>query len=461
MMTDLRLTFDCGTILLDGELGKNLELDYPAVKYDNRTGCYRAPARSYREIVLQLTSESRNVVDNARNYSKLDLNFKKKIEPREHQTQAIKSWQDNGYQGVIELPTGAGKTILAVIAMGYVGRPTLVVVPTIDLMEQWCAVLSEFFDVPIGMLGGGKKEIRDITVSTYDSAVLNIETIGKDFGFLICDECHHLPAPQYQIIGEASIAPFRMGLSATVDRVDGKESLIYRLLGQKIFVGQIEDLGPNVLAPYDVVSIEVPMKAGDLARYQEARDIYLKFVRANKINFSQPWGWQDFIRKAARLPGGRDALKAHRLQKHIAQASEAKLEHVWEILQKHRSDKTIIFTEDNKLAYKIGRLFLLPVLTHQTKPKERKYFLDSFRQGTLSVLVTSKVLNEGVDVPEASVAIIVSGGSSVREHVQRLGRILRHREGKRAVFYEVISRDTSETAANKRRKQHYAYQRSN
>ena len=98
------------------------------------------------------------------------------------------------------------------------------------------------------------------------------------------------------------------------------------------------------------------------------------------------------------------------------------------------------------------------MLTHQTKLKERNAFLNGFRDGTYSILVTSKVLNEGVDVPEANVAIIVSGSGSVREHVQRLGRILRKREGKQAVLYELISKQTSEQYVNKRRRQHHAYQ---
>lgn len=111
------------------------------------------------------------------------------------------------------------------------------------------------------------------------------------------------------------------------------------------------------------------------------------------------------------------------------------------------------------MAYQIGKNFVLPVLTHQTRPKERKQMLEYFRQGRIDVLVTSKVLNEGVDVPEASIGVVISGSAAVREHVQRLGRILRHQEGKRAVLYEVISKDTNEFYVNKRRRNHHAYQR--
>jgi superfamily II DNA or RNA helicase len=119
----------------------------------------------------------------------------------------------------------------------------------------------------------------------------------------------------------------------------------------------------------------------------------------------------------------------------------------------------IIFTDNNELAYKIGRDFCLPVITHKTKLKERKTFLEYFRSNVLRVLVTSKVLNEGVDVPSASVGVVISGSGAVREHVQRLGRILRNAPGKRAVLYELVAKSTSEKYVNERRKQHHAYQK--
>jgi superfamily II DNA or RNA helicase len=124
----------------------------------------------------------------------------------------------------------------------------------------------------------------------------------------------------------------------------------------------------------------------------------------------------------------------------------------------HPGERVIVFTDENALAYQIGRDFLVPVLTHHTKPGERTRILDAFKTGEITVIATSKVLNEGVDVPEASVGVVLSGSGTVREHVQRLGRILRHKEGKSAVLYEIISRGTSETYVNQRRRQHYAYQ---
>jgi superfamily II DNA or RNA helicase len=151
-------------------------------------------------------------------------------------------------------------------------------------------------------------------------------------------------------------------------------------------------------------------------------------------------------------------MRAYWEQKRLAQASEGKLRELWKIFTSHRGERLLVFTDDNALAYRIGREFFVPVLTHKTRPAERKRMLDEFRQGSMTILATSKVLNEGVDVPEASVGIVLSGSGAVREHVQRLGRILRKKEGKRAVMYELISKGTSEQFVNRRRKQHDAYE---
>ena len=141
----------------------------------------------------------------------------------------------------------------------------------------------------------------------------------------------------------------------------------------------------------------------------------------------------------ARRPDGRAALNAYLRQRAIARCGKGKLEEIWRILIRHKTERTIIFTADNDAAYAIGNQFCFPVITHKTKVGERKEFLDRFRSGEYRVLVTSKVLNEG-------------------EHVQRLGRILRASEGKQAELYELVSEGTSEVRVSERRRQHRAYE---
>lgn len=452
------LRYEQGTLVLAAS-AEMWATRLPGFQLDPRTKNWRAPAFRYRDIVVTAVENKLPLLDEARAYQALHLTLKEAIVPREHQASALKAWRAQNSRGVVSLPTGAGKTILAVLAMVATQRPTLIVVPTIDLLLQWQAILQKYFGIPIGALGGGVRDLQAVTVATYDSAYLLIENIGNRFGLMIFDECHHLPSTQYQMIARAAIAPFRLGLSATVERTDGREELIYELLGGLCYEGQIRDMVERVLAPYDVVSVEVPLSEREKALYLQARGIYTQFLRKHRIDFSSPEGWQEFIRKAAILPGGREAMDAYREQKRLAQGAEGKLDELWRILQSHRTERVLVFTQDNTMAYHIGRTFFLPVLTHQTRPKERKRMLQAFREGEIDVMVTSKVLNEGVDVPEASVGVVISGSGTVREHVQRLGRILRHQEGKRAVLYEVISKDTSEYYVNKRRRNHHAYQR--
>lgn len=455
-MNQIDIVFDKGTLVLTGLTTEWLAL-LPSVSWDERTHTHRASARAYRSIVMTLHRGKIPFHDRARDFEPQNFALVEKIEARAYQLEAIKRWQQKG-QGVVVLPTGAGKTILAVLLIEMVQRPTCIHVPTIDLMHQWHGVLSRFLNVPIGRMGGGLRELEKITVTTYDSALLHVIQRGNQFGFTIFDECHRLPGEQYRFLAMGAIAPFRLGLTATPERSDGREDLLYELLGPLCFRSFVHDLTGGALAPYEVMTIEVEMKPAEREAYEAASLAYTSFLKNNHINMGSSQGWKNFLYLASRTPIGRQAFKAWQEQRRLAQASSAKEEWVWDLISQHRGDTIIVFTQDNEMAYRLGRRYLLPVLTHQTRPREREHFLKAFREGTYPVLVTSKVLNEGVDVPEASVAIVVSGSGSVREHVQRLGRILRGRPGKQATLYELISSQTRETYVNQRRRNHHAYQ---
>lgn len=456
-MTTLR--FDLGSITIEG-MEQTQADHFTFVKWDSRTKQHRLMAMHYRALLESLFEEDMSYDDLARAYEPINGELLSSIKPRDHQAAALKAWKKENSRATVCLPTGAGKTILAMLAIAEIKRSTLIIVPTIDLMQQWESVVKKFFGGDVGLLGGGHHDIKPITIATYDSGQMHIERYGNRFGFLVFDECHHLPGPLYQKIAICSLAPYRLGLSATLERSDGKESLIYDIVGPLAYEGQVQNMIGSGLSPYDVVTIEVPMNPEEHEQYLAARQIYTGFIRQNRINMSGPQGWQNFMFKASRSSEGKQAMKAFRLQKQLAQASANKLKELWEIIKHHAQDRMIIFTNDNNLAYRIGKLFILPVLTHQTKPKERKKMLEEFKKGSINILVTSKVLNEGVDVPEASVGVVVSGSAAIREHVQRLGRILRAQKGKTAVLYELVSEGTSEYFVNKRRKEHSAYQRS-
>jgi superfamily II DNA or RNA helicase len=171
-----------------------------------------------------------------------------------------------------------------------------------------------------------------------------------------------------------------------------------------------------------------------------------------------PDGWGRFLMLSSQSDSGRRAFTAYRRQRAIALAAPGKIAVLARLLHAHRGDRTIVFTEDNATVYAISRRFLLPVITHQTKVKERSRILAEFNEGKLTAVVTSKVLNEGVNVPEANVAVVLSGSGSVREHVQRLGRILRKGKDKRAILYELVAAGTGEERTSEKRRDHSAYQ---
>ena len=457
-MTPVELFFDRGTLLLKN-LPKALQKIFTQLKWDDRVLLYRAPAHRYYDIAIYLHKENIPFLDNAKNFEPTCFHLAQRITPRNYQQEALNHWLEVGKRGVVTLPTGAGKTMLAMLCISRTSRPTLVHVPTIDLMQQWYGLLEQFFGMRVGRVGGGYKDWEPLTVSTYDSALLHVEYYGNRYGLLIFDECHHLPGDQFKYTALASIAPFRLGLTATPERSDGKESILYKICGPLVYQVHIDELEGRALAPYRVQTIEIDLSTSELEEYQRLRNIFVNFIRRERIRFDEPNGWQNFLFKSSRSLDGKEAFQAYLAQKKLSQAAGTKLQQVWQLLLQHIDDRVILFTQDNEMAYKIGREFLLPVLTHHTKSIERDQLLKKFREGIYPTLVTSKVLNEGVDVPEANVAIVVSGSGSTREHVQRLGRILRARPKKEAVLYELVSRGTSELYVNQRRRRHRAYDR--
>ncbi len=458
-MDGIQLEFSAGTLLVKPGTGTELpEAIREAAIPDPRVNTYRAAASDYARIVRIACENGIEVHDNARAYRNLDLKIYRPHTPMPHQKKALDAWRGARGRGMVVMPTGSGKTYFAVLAIAAVRRSTLVVVPTIDLMIQWQKVLSTFFQTKVGMLGGGSREILDLTVATYDSAVLMMEFIGARFGFLVFDECHHLPGQVNRMAASMCIAPYRLGLTATPEREDDGLEVMERLIGPIVFQAHIDELEGKVLAPYITRRIRVALSDEEAAEYAAARRTYTNFIRAHRIDFSERDGWNRFIMLSARLPGGREAMKAYLKQRATAQCSRAKLNAVWNILRENRTERILIFTADNDTAYRMGEILCMPVLTHKTKAAERKEFLERFRSGEYPVLLTSKVLNEGVDVPEASIGIVVSGSGSTREHVQRLGRILRAQSGKQAVLYELVSEGTSEMRVSDRRRQHRAYE---
>lgn len=451
-----RLDFFAGTIEIR-ELPGGFGALPASCAWDARSACHRAPAIAYAEVVRALVRAGVPLEDRARRYAELAEGARVHREPRPYQAEALAAWQKARGRGVVVLPTGAGKTHVALMAIDAKRRSALIVAPTLDLVRQWFDAARAAFACPVGIVGGGEHTVEAITVTTYDSAHLHMEHLGARFGLVVFDECHHLPGASYALAARLCLAPFRLGLSATPERADGRDADLVELVGPIVYRRDISELAGEFLAEYDTEHVVVELSAEERAEYEAERAIYREFVVSQGIRMASPSGWGEFILRSSQSEEGRRAMAAYRRQRELAFAAPAKLDYLEHLLSVHREDRVIVFTQDNATAYRIGRRFLVPVVTHQTKVRERSEILEGFAAGTYGVVVTSKVLNEGVDVPDANVAVVVSGSGSVREHVQRLGRVLRKKDGKRALLYELVSAGTSETWTSERRRDHDAW----
>jgi superfamily II DNA or RNA helicase len=435
---------------LEGELP-------PGCVWDAREDVFRARASDYAALVLQLRQKGIAYDDAARAYREVDLSPRAARAPFAHQAEAVRAWLAAGGRGVVVLPTGAGKTHVATLAMQAKRRSTLVVVPTLDLMSQWHDGMSATFDVPVGLVGGGYHEPADLTITTYDSAHLHMDRLGNRFGLVVFDECHHLPSEAYASAARMCLAPFRLGLTATPERSDGQQNAYRELVGDVVYRRDIQDLRGHYLAEYETVRLEIPLSAEERAAYDEARATYVGFLRRSAIDMSKPDGWGRFLMLSSQSDAGRRAFEAYRRQRQIALAAPAKIEVLERLLVAHKKERVLVFTEDNATVHLLSQRLLLPAITHETRVKERAKILAAFNEGAYFAIVTSKVLNEGVNVPAASVAVVLSGSGSVREHVQRLGRILRKHGDKRATLYELVSAGTGERRTSDKRREHSAY----
>jgi superfamily II DNA or RNA helicase len=447
------LSYDRGTLILHPPPRGKDWMDYAT--WDDRVERFRISAIQYRNLVTALRASGTELEDKAKEFREVELVPSLEMEPYLHQQEALEAWKQSGRVGVVVLPTAAGKTYLAQLAMQSTQRSTLIMVPTLDLMHQWYAhLVAAFPDTEVGLLGGGSKDRTPILVATYDSAAIHAETLGNQYALLVFDECHHLPSDFNRVIAEYAIAPYRLGLTATPERTDGKHEDLQVLVGPEVYRKSAEELSGTALAKHKAVQIKVRLSQKERDRYDDLIRIRNQFLQESNIFLGSVQGWQRFVQASARSKAGRRAMLAHREARAIAFGTEGKLRILADLLATHHPAKILIFTDDNATVYRISQEFLIPAITHQTGVKERHDILTRFRQGDYRTLVASRVLNEGVDVPDASVAIVLSGTGSTREYVQRLGRVLRKGKdpSKQAVLYEVVAEDTSEENVSRRRR---------
>jgi superfamily II DNA or RNA helicase len=443
----MRIRFDRGTLVIDQAPSGIDPEQLLGATWDDDLAAWRLPAERLSDVRGRLAAKAVRVSDDI---APPDITGQWTLpEPRWYQRDALGAWRDSGDRGVIVLPTGAGKTVVALAAIAELRVATLVLVPTRILLDQWARALEAACPDPIGRLGDGDHRVALITVATYASAVTWAPRIGDRFGLVIVDEAHHVGAWCPAEIFEMLVAPARLGLTATPPDGPAAWSLAGRI-GPTVYTLGVEALRGTALADYTHETIAVELDAVERNAYKRLRGAFGTFyARAQR---GQRLPWRQFVRDAQRSLAGRDALAAWRASRALLSYPAAKRATLRDLLQRHSGERILIFTADNATAYALARELLVVPITCDIGRTERMEMLARFRAGDVSVLVSAQVLDEGFDVPDAEVAIIVGGTSSQRRHAQRIGRVLRPQPGKRAHVYELVVDDSAELRQVQRRR---------
>jgi len=441
--------FQGGTLVLQ----ENNQLEQIPTPFQFVKSRWRCEAYHYTAIVPWMKEQ--DIHNAVPRWQHLKLHLHDSRELHDYQIKALEAWKQADRRGSIVLPTGAGKTLVAVHAIRHVNASTIILVPTTSLLYQWYALLTNVFQTGIGVFYSNEKSVLPLTVTTYHSAGDLIAEYGNSFKLFICDEVHHLPAKTW---GEAALmapAPFRLGLTATYPEEHEQQGDRWRLdelIGPIVFTQKLESLVGKQLAEYRTQRVRVDLTSHERAIYESLHETYLGFVRDHELQRKYGPGWlHQLMRLSAIDPAARRAMLARKQLLTLLEGCQGKFAALEELLREHAGERILVFTESNAVAYKVASRYLVPVISHETGVAERKHILDAFQAGRYSVIVTSKVLNEGIDVPEAKVAIVVGGGVSKREYLQRLGRILRKKEPLQALLIELLVRNTIEEGKVQRR----------
>lgn len=454
----MRLRFDRGTILL-GETPPGLDLTgAPGLLWDPRVQAHRAPASLYPALTRWLRHRGVPFVDGARadrgpteGWGDPGL--------RDYQAAALAAWELASRRGLIVLPTGSGKTRVAVAVMASTRLPALCLVPTRVLLEQWRHEIGAIYPHPVGCYGDGQRQVAPVTVATYESAYRHMDRLGHLFDLVVVDEVHHFGCGFRDEALEMTLASARLGLTATPPRDAAHATRLGELIGPTVYELAIGDLTGRFLASFDAIVLHVDLTDAERARYTSVSQVFTGAFAAFTRALPRAT-WADFARAAGRTAEGRRALAAWREARQLLALTDAKRRALQMLIDRHRDARVLVFTADNASAYTIAREHLIMPLTCDIGRPERDQILNAFRQGHLRGLVSSRVLNEGLDVPDADVAVIVGGSLGEREHVQRVGRLLRPSPGKRALVYELVTRQTIEVGQAWRRRQGLVLRRS-
>ena len=416
-LSEFRLAYN--VVNREGEL---VERSIKLVKVEQSGGAYLVKFPVFvRDRVVKVLKELGYVVELSEPaYPRVEYRGGFSLFP--FQREAVDNWASHGMRGTVIIPTGGGKTFVGLEAMRRAGTSALVLVVTKELAAQWVERIRKYLGVSPGVLGGGSREVRDVTVAIYNSAVKYIDELVGRFGLVVFDEAHHVPAETFKEVALSLDSPFRLALSATPEREDKNEHLIYEAVGPPVYRASYRSM----------------VEAGLVVPVEHYR-VYVRMSREEERSYaSLPSDNAIVLRNAAAKAGAKIPVAVRIVAREVALGS-----------------KVLVFTQFIDQAEELYRRLreagvAAELITSEEGNREAAF--RRFSAGVSKVVVTTTVLDEGVDVPDAEVAVVVSGTGSRRQMIQRVGRVVRATSGKRAArVYELVARGTIEEALSEAR----------
>lgn len=416
-LSEFRLAYN--VVNREGEL---VERSIKLVKVEQSGGAYLVKFPVFvRDRVVKVLKELGYVVElEEAAYPRVEYRGGFSLFP--FQREAVDNWASHGMRGTVIIPTGGGKTFVGLEAMRRAGTSALVLVVTKELAAQWVERIRKYLGVSPGVLGGGSREVRDVTVAIYNSAVKYIDELVGRFGLVVFDEAHHVPAETFKEVALSLDSPLRLALSATPEREDKNEHLIYEAVGPPVYRASYRSM----------------VEAGLVVPVEHYR-VYVRMSREEERSYaSLPSDNAIVLRNAAAKAGAKIPVAVRIVAREVALGS-----------------KVLVFTQFIDQAEELYRRLreagvAAELITSEEGNREAAF--RRFSAGVSKVVVTTTVLDEGVDVPDAEVAVVVSGTGSRRQMIQRVGRVVRATSGKRAArVYELVARGTIEEALSEAR----------
>jgi superfamily II DNA or RNA helicase len=440
MDSSIRIRFEHGALGLEGP--RELMSRLAFVAWDPNAQDWRAPAHRYGAILASAAERGIAIDDEVARVVRACPGDWVRPTLRPYQEQAVEAWAAFGRRGVVCLPTGAGKTRVAIAALAAMRVSSLILCPTRALLGEWQSTLARWYAGPVGQVGDSEHRIEAVTVMTFESAHRKLADIAHLFGAIVIDEVHHFSGGVRAEALTMSPSQARLGLTATAPR-EGSPGLelLAELVGPIVCEVSMTALMGTHLAKLETVCLRVLLdedeRAEYLRGYRPFADLYSSFARS----FPRA-PWSAFVESLSKSAAGRRALDGYHVANRIASFPRSKRALVASLLQRHRSDQALVFTAFAEDAYAIAQDALVPVITADVPRLEREDILRKFREGRYRAIVSARVLNEGIDVPDANVAILVGGTLGGREYVQRIGRVLRPGPAKQALAYELVTAGT-------------------